>query len=192
MSQFVFVIYKKYCWSHHKSHKKNPNPSQTITNHKFWQMSSLVWQSVTNRHKHKHTPSFYHVNSFNFWFVLMNSCIAWIHLIVSTYHYVHTFSIQTFQSCLIWMIFLKKTASIFFCHNGAVSYLNLCLRLTKNIADLITNQKKMPTPSQTITNHKFCKTSSLVWQSVTNRHKHKHTLSPAFVQTNSVLRLPSP
>jgi hypothetical protein len=48
---------------------------------------------------------------------------------------------------------------------------------------LISSQiiKKMPNPSQTFTNHKFCQTSSLVRQTITNRHKHKHCKSCVIV-----------
>ncbi len=35
ISQFVFVIHKNYRWSCHKSHKKKPKLSQTVTYHKF-------------------------------------------------------------------------------------------------------------------------------------------------------------
>ncbi len=56
----------------------------------------------------------YYLNSFIFWFIFLNSYNIWSHIIISTNYYIHTFHIHTFQSCLTWMIFPKKTALIFF------------------------------------------------------------------------------
>ncbi len=76
--------------------------------------------------------------------------------------------------------------------NGTVSYLNLCLWFTKNITNRVTNHKKMPNLSQTVTNHNFFWSSSLARQSVANIHKHKHALSPTFVPMTSMLLLDCP
>jgi hypothetical protein len=65
-------------------------------------------------------------------------------------------------------------------------HISICVNDSQKLL-LISTQitKKSSKTSQTVTNHKFCRTSSLVQQSITNIHKHKHTPSPTFVSCDT-------